>query len=35
VDGYNYETGYEVEEVMGRQYCEDQKQVLYLVKWQG
>jgi hypothetical protein len=32
VDGYEYETGYEVEEIMGSQYSKEWKQVLYQVK---
>ena len=35
VDGYEYETGYEVEEVMGSQHSMERKRVLYLVKWKG
>jgi hypothetical protein len=35
VDGYEYETGFEVEEIMGSQYSKERKRVLYLVKWKG
>jgi hypothetical protein len=35
VDGYEYETGYEVEEIMGSQYSKERKRVLYVVKWKG
>jgi hypothetical protein len=35
VNGYKYETGYKVEEIMGSQYSKERKLVLYLVKWKG
>jgi hypothetical protein len=35
VDGYQFETGYEVEEIMGSQYSKERNRVLYLVKWKG
>jgi hypothetical protein len=35
VDGYEYETGYEVEQLMSSQYNKERKWVLYLVKWNG
>ena len=35
MDGYEYETGFEVEEIMGSQYSKERKRVLYLVKWKG
>jgi hypothetical protein len=35
VDGYQFETGYEVQEIMGSQYSKERKRVLYLVKWKG
>jgi hypothetical protein len=35
VDSYEYEIGYEVEEIMGSQYSKEWKQVFYLVQWKG
>jgi hypothetical protein len=35
VEGYEYQTGYEVEEIMGSQFNKERKKVLYLVKWKG
>jgi hypothetical protein len=35
VEGYEYQTGYKVEEIMGSQFNKEQKNVLYLVKWKG
>jgi hypothetical protein len=35
VEGYEYQTGYKVEEIMGSQFNKKQKNVLYLVKWKG
>jgi hypothetical protein len=35
VDDYQFETGYEVEEIMGSQYSKEQNGVIYLVKWKG
>jgi hypothetical protein len=35
VDGYQFETGYKVEEIMGSQYSNERKRVLYQVKWMG
>jgi len=35
VEGYEYQTGYEVEEIMGSQFNKECKKVLYLVKWKG
>jgi hypothetical protein len=35
VEGYEYKTGYEVEEIMGSQYSKESQWVLYLVKWTG
>jgi len=35
VKGYKYQTGYEVEEIMGSQFNKERKWVLYLVKWKG
>jgi hypothetical protein len=34
-EGYGYQTGYEVEEIMGSQFNKEWKKVLYLVKWKG
>jgi len=35
VKGYEYQTGYEVEEIMRSQFNKERKKVLYLVKWKG
>jgi len=35
VEGYEYQTGCEVEEIMGSQFNKEWKIVLYLVKWKG
>jgi hypothetical protein len=35
VDGYDYETDYKAEEILGSQYSKERKRVLYLVKWKG
>jgi len=35
VEGYEYQTGYELEEIMGSQFNKVRKKVLYLVKWKG
>jgi hypothetical protein len=35
VEGYEYQTGYEVEDIMGSQFNKEKKKVLYLVKWKG
>jgi len=35
VEGYKYQTGYEVEQIMGSQFNQETKRVLYLVKWKG
>jgi len=33
VEGYEYQTEYKVEEIMGSQFNKEQKKVLYLFKW--
>jgi hypothetical protein len=33
VDGYEYETGYEVEQIIVSQYSKERIRVFYLVKW--
>jgi hypothetical protein len=33
VEGYEYHTGYEVEDIMRSQFNKERKKVLYLVKW--
>jgi hypothetical protein len=35
VEGYEYQTGYKVEDIMGSQFNKEQKNILYLVKWKG
>jgi len=35
VDGCEYQTGYEVKEIMCSQFNKEWKEVLYLVKWEG
>jgi len=35
VKGYEYQTAYEVEEIMGGQFNKEWKKDLYLVKWKG
>jgi len=34
-EGYEYLTGYAVEEIMGSQFNKEQKSLLYSVKWKG
>jgi len=34
-EGYEYQTGYKVDEIMGSQFNKERKRVLYLVKWKG
>jgi hypothetical protein len=35
LDGYEYDTDYEVDEIMGSQYSKERKRIVYLVKWKG
>jgi hypothetical protein len=35
VEGYESQTGYEVDEIMGSQFNKEWKKVLYLVEWKG
>jgi len=35
IGGFEYQTGNEVEDIMGSQFNKEQKKVLHLVKWEG